>query len=116
LVAVAWADGTLEEPEQDMIDRLLWAFGANDEEEQELRTFAKQKRSLEDAPLAELSPSDRDLLLAHAALLTHADGAQTQPEKKILGALIKQLGFSKEHAKAIIGEARKRAARLAERM
>src|SRR3954469_16546706 len=31
LVAVAWADGTLAEPESGVIDSLLWAFGASDE-------------------------------------------------------------------------------------
>ena len=115
LVAVAWADGSLDEPEQDMIDRLLWAFGASDDEEKELREFAKQKRSLKNVPLSKLAEDDRELLLAHAALLTHADGEQSAPEKKVLGALIKELGFSKEQAKAVIVEARKRAAKLAER-
>jgi uncharacterized tellurite resistance protein B-like protein len=115
LVAVAWADGTLDEPEQDMIDSLLWAFAATDEEENELREFAKEKRTLQNVPLGELDHDDRELLLAHAALLTHADGAQTGPEKKVLGALVKELRFSKDQAKAVISEARKRAAKLAER-
>ena len=32
LVAVAWADGALAEPESGMIDSLLWAFGASEED------------------------------------------------------------------------------------
>lgn len=117
LIAVAWADGTLDEPEQSMIDGLLWAFEASDEEENELREFAEQKRTLaDDVPLADLSPDDRAILLAHAALLTHADGAQTQPEKKVLAALVKLLGYTNAEAKPIITEARQRAKRLAERL
>ena len=117
LVVVAWADGKLDAPEQSMIDGLVWAFDANEAEEQALAEFAQQPRTLaDDVPLAELGPADRELLLAHAALLTHADGAQTQPEKKTLAALVKLLGFSKDQAKAIIADARKRAPRLAERL
>ena len=117
LVAVAWADGKLDAPEESMIDGLVWAFGASEAEERELVEYAKHKRTLaQDVPLDELGPADRELLLAHAALLTHADGAQTQPEKKALAALVKLLGFSKDEAKAIIAEARRRAPRLAERV
>ena len=117
LVVVAWADGKLDAPEQSMIDGLVWAFDANEAEEQELVEFAQQERTLaDDVPLDELRAADRELLLAHAALLTHADGAQTQPEKKTLAALVKLLGFSKDEAKAIIADARRRAPRLAERL
>lgn len=117
LVAVAWADGKLDAPEESMIDGLVWAFDASQAEERELVEYAKHKRTLaQDVPLDELGPTDRELLLAHAALLTHADGAQTQPEKKALAALVKLLGFSKDEAKAIIAEARRRAPRLAERI
>ena len=75
LVAVAWADGTVKEPEVGMIDSLLWAFGASEEDEAELREFAKKKRTIkDDVPLDALAPSDRELLLAHAALVTQAVG------------------------------------------
>ncbi|MCC6215621.1 MAG: TerB family tellurite resistance protein [Polyangiaceae bacterium] len=112
LVAVAWADGTVAEPERGMIDGLLWAFGASDEEEIELRDYAAKKRSLdEDLPLAELGPSDRELLLAHAALLTHADGKQTKAEEKVLARLVEVLGFGAAAAKEIIGHAKERAGR-----
>jgi len=71
-----------------MIDSLLWAFGASDEDEAEVREFAKKKRTIkDDVPLADLSAEDRELLLAHAALLTHADGKQTKGEEKLSGVL-----------------------------
>lgn len=117
LVAVAWADGTVKEPEQGMIDGLLWAFGASDEDEAELREYAKKKRSLDgDLPLDQLSPQDRELLLAHAALLTHADGKQTKAEEKLLGKLIDKLGIADADAKRIVATARDRAKKLAERL
>jgi tellurite resistance protein len=117
LIAVAWADGDLGAPEQDMLEGLFWAFDASEDEERQLKEFAEVKRTLaDDVPLDDLNPDDRELLLAHAALLTHADGAQTQPEKKALAALVKLLGFTNDEAKPIISQARQRAARLAERL
>src|SRR5688500_6704609 len=81
LVAVAWADGKLEEPESGIIEGLLCGFDASDEEEREIVEYAKQKRTFkDDLPIAELSREDRELLLANAALLTHADGDQSAQE------------------------------------
>lgn len=114
LVAVAWADGTVAEPETGMIDGLLWAFGASEEDEAELREYASKKRSLDgDLPLDELGAADRELLLAHAALLTHADGKQTKAEEKVLARLVEALGFEASAAKDIIAHAKERAGRRA---
>ena len=114
LIAVAWADGTLDEPEQSIeIQAASW----DAEEEQELAEFAKSKRTLKkDVPAGELDDDDKALLLAHAALLTHADGQQTPDEKRVLTALVKHLGYTNADAKPIISEARTRAAKLAERL
>ena len=117
LVAVAWADGTVKEPEVGMIDSLLWAFGATDEDEAEIKEFAKKKRTIkDDVPLNDLSEVDRELLLAHAALLTHADGKQTKAEEKLLKDLSEHLGISAADAKRIASEARSRAERLASKV
>jgi tellurite resistance protein len=110
LVAVAWADGTVKEPEVGMIDSLLWAFGASDDDEAEIKEFAKRKRTIkDDVPLTDLAPVDRELLLAHAALLTHADGKQTKAEEKILKDLADHLGFSAADSRPIIEHAKERA-------
>ena len=117
LVAVAWADGTVKEPERGMIEGLLWAFGASDEDEQEILEYAKKKRTLaDDVPVDELEKADREQLLAHAALLTHADGKQTKGEEKVLAKLTEMLGFEKAQAKPIIEGARDRAKKLAEKI
>jgi tellurite resistance protein len=117
LVVVAWADGSVKEPEIGMIDSLLWAFGASDEEEAEIKEFAKKKRTIkDDVPLGELDKENRELLLAHAALLTHADGKQTKAEEKLLKDLSEHLGFSPADARPIIEQARDRAEKLAGRL
>jgi uncharacterized tellurite resistance protein B-like protein len=110
LVAVAWADGALAEPESGMIDSLLWAFGASDEQEAEIREFAQKKRTIKGDIVARALDQDaRELLLAHAALLTHADGKQTPAEAKLLKSLAEHLEFSDEDAKRIAEHAKERA-------
>jgi tellurite resistance protein len=117
LVAVAWADGVLDRPEAGMIDGLLWAYGADDAAEAELRDFANTRRTLKDCPLPEdLAAADKELALANAALLTHADGEQSAQEKRVLAELAKKLGFSMDAAKPIIASARDRAKKLASKI
>ncbi len=103
LVAVAWADGKLEAPESGVIEGLLCGFDATPEEEQEILDYAKARRTFEnDIPLAELSRDDRELLLANAALLTHADGEQSEQEKALLDKLVQVLGFTATEASEIL--------------
>jgi uncharacterized tellurite resistance protein B-like protein len=112
LVAVAWADGKVDGPESGVLEGLLAGFGASDEEETEILDWAKTARSLDDVPLAELNTEDRELLLANAALLTEADGEQSESEKEILQKLITLLGFTAEQAKPILESARDGALQL----
>src|SRR5687767_11708871 len=95
LVAVAWADGKLEKPESGVLEGLLVGFDATPEEEKEILEYASERRTLsEHIPLSELSSEDRELLLANAALLTHADGTQSDSERELLQKLVNLLGFS----------------------
>ncbi|HEY3497879.1 MAG TPA: TerB family tellurite resistance protein [Polyangiaceae bacterium] len=106
LVAVAWADGKLESGESSVIEGLLTGFDATDAEEREILEYARTRRTLEkDIPLAELSRDDRELLLANAALLTHADGEQSDSESALLDQLIEILGFTPEEADEILSGA-----------
>src|SRR5687768_6395481 len=113
LVAVAWADGKLAAPEAGVIEGMLCGFDASEEEERELLQYAKQRRTLTDAPIQELSPEDRELLLANAALLTHADGDQNELERALLQKLIGLLSLSEADAKHILESARDGALTLA---
>lgn len=105
LIAVAWADGKLESPESGVIEGMLSGFDATPEEEKELLDYARSRRGLDDIPLGELGKDDRELLLANAALLTHADGEQSESERATLDALVNLLGFGAEEARSIIDSA-----------
>jgi tellurite resistance protein len=107
LVVVAWADGKVARPEASVIEGLLSAFDASEEEEREILEFSKQKRTLrEDIPWRELSDEDRELLLANAALLTHADGEQSASEQELIEKLVGLLGFTAEEAQPILESVR----------
>jgi tellurite resistance protein len=103
LVAVAWADGQMAEGESGVIEGLLCGFDASDEEENEILEYAKTRRTLEnDIPLGELTEEDRELLLSNAALLTQADGDQSEAERTVLDRLAKMLGFDESQVDEIL--------------
>jgi uncharacterized membrane protein YebE (DUF533 family) len=117
LVAVAWADGKVAAPESGVIEGLLSGFDASEEEEREILLFAKQKRTLSaDAPLAELSRDERELLLANAALLTHADGEQSASEQELLTKLVSLLELDRELVAQILTSAEDGALTLGSRV
>lgn len=106
LVAVAWTDGKIEDGEAGVIEGLLSGFDASDEEEAEILEYAKKRRTLNDIPVGELTGEDRELLLSNAALITHADGEQTDDEAGVLSELVTLLGFSEDEAEEIISATR----------
>ena len=109
LVPVAWADGEFAEKEREMLEGLLEAYGATDAEKADVRTYASEKRTLEDINLQDLSAGDRRVLLQCAVLLTFADGEQHASESKLLGDLAVKLRIPDEEAKSVIAAAEERA-------
>lgn len=109
LVPVAWADGHFAEKEKEMLEALLDAYEATEDEKKQLREYAKEKRTIEDIDLQDLSAADRRVLLQHAVLLTFADGHQHADESKLLVDLATKLKVPADEAKAVIAEAEARA-------
>ena len=109
LVSVAWADGRVDDAENEIIDALLEAFDASASEAHEVRRYAATRRGIDDVPIADLSYDDRRILLQHAVLLTLIDGEQAESEKKILDELCRKLRIPEVEAKGIISMAERRA-------
>jgi uncharacterized tellurite resistance protein B-like protein len=106
LIAVAWADGRIEETETSVVEGMLAGFDASDAEERELVEYAKTPRTLDhDIPLGELDQDERELLLGNAALLTLADGKRSLEEARALSHLVKVLGLGDVQSRRIISEA-----------
>ena len=82
LVSVAWADGNFAAEEKEMVEALISAFDASEDEAKEIRSYAEQKRTIDDVPVTDLSTDDRRILLQHAVLLSYVDGEQHAAEKE----------------------------------
>jgi tellurite resistance protein len=112
LVAVAWADGRLDGEESEVIDALLSAFEIEGADADQIREYAKEKRTLDDVPLTDLSASDRRALLQHAVILTFIDGHQSEDEKVVLKDLVSRLRLPDAEAKVLLEASEQRAKRL----
>jgi uncharacterized membrane protein YebE (DUF533 family) len=112
LVCVAWADGVFADEEKEMVEALISAFEATDDEAAEIRTYASVKRTLDDIPLSDLSADDRRVLVQHAVLLTFVDGVQAESERAFITALCKRLRIPDDEAAALTEAAATRAKRF----
>lgn len=112
LVPVAWADGVFAEKEKETLEALLDAFHATEDERQEVRAYAAEKKSLDDINLQDLSADDRRILLQHAVLLSFVDGDQGDEERRFLDALVAKLKIPAEEAKELMVFAADRAKKL----
>lgn len=112
LVAVAWVDGVVHAGEQEHIEALINAFGADESEAEEIRAFASAPKGLVDIPITDLSRDDRRVLLNHAVVLTFMDGEQSEVERKVIGELREALRIPEGEAERVIEAASARARRL----
>ena len=92
-----------------MLDALLDAYEATPEEKKRLQDYAKEKRTLDDINLQDLSAGSRRVCLQHAVLLSFADGEQHPAESKLINELAAKLKIPADEAKAVISEAEARA-------
>ena len=112
LVSVAWADGVYAAEEREMVEALIAAFDANDDEAKHIRDYAEVKRTIDDVPVSDLSAEDRRVLLQHAVLLTYVDGKQDEAEKAFIGTLCDKLRIPGDEAKGLVEAAEARAKRF----
>jgi uncharacterized membrane protein YebE (DUF533 family) len=112
LIAMAWSDGRVDEEELEVVEALLDAFGADQQQAEEIRDWARTPRSLEDVDVSTLSVSDLELTLQHAVLLSYLDGEQSEKEVELLDRVMDKLGFTREAAAPILEAASERARAL----
>jgi tellurite resistance protein len=105
LIALAWADGRVDEEELEVVEALLDAYGANEEESELLRAWAGEPRTLDDVDTTGISVSDAELALQHGVLLTHIDGEQSADEVELINKFVDKLGLPEELAKPIMESA-----------
>jgi len=105
LTALAWADGRVDDEEQEVVEALIDAFGADATEAEEHRTWAKTPRTLDGIDVSCLARTDIQLALQHGVLLTYIDGVQSEAERKLIGDLVVRLGMSREEAAPLLESA-----------
>lgn len=111
LVSVAWSDGDFGASEREMLDALLVAFEASEEQAADIRKYAEQKRGLEDIPVEDLSADDLRILVHHAVLLTFIDGTQDANEKSFVEKMALHIGIPQAEVGPLIAAAEERAKR-----
>lgn len=109
LVPVAWADGHYADKEKEILTALLDAYEATDAEKTAILEYAKEKRTLDDINVQDLSAGDRRVLLQNAVLMSFADGEQHAEESKLLHDLAAKLRIPDDEAKTVMAEAEARA-------
>jgi uncharacterized tellurite resistance protein B-like protein len=112
LVSVAWADGVYAAEEREMVEALIAAFDANDDEADQIRAYSAEKKTIDDVPVSDLSADDRRILIQHAVLLTFVDGKQDEVEKAFIGTLCDKLRIPGDEAKPLVEAAEARAKRF----
>jgi uncharacterized tellurite resistance protein B-like protein len=112
LVPVAWADGVYAEKEKEMLEALLEAYRASETQKEAIREYAKEKKTIDDINLQDLSAADRRVLLQQAVLLTFVDGEQAPEEDAFLKQLGAKLRIPDDEAKQVMTEAADRAKKL----
>ena len=102
LVALAWADGRVDEEEMEVVEAMLDAYGADGDEAQEIRDWAGEKRSLDEVDVSGMDMNHLTAVLQHAVLLTYIDGEQSETEVKLLKDFIAKLGLTMDEAEPIL--------------
>ncbi|MFT5353544.1 MAG: tellurite resistance protein [Polyangiales bacterium] len=114
LVAVAWADGRVDDEEKEVIEALISSFELDGEDAESIREYAKEKRDIDDVSVSDLSATDRRMLLQHAVILSYVDGEQSEDEKLVLDRLVTKLKVPLEEAGPLLEAATVRAKRMLE--
>ena len=109
LIALAWADGRVDEEEMEVVEAMLDTFEADQETAEELREWAKTQRSLDDIDTEGLTKDEAGLVLYQAVLLTFIDGEQSTEEVELLEKFMAKLGLTEEEARPILERATARA-------
>ncbi len=112
LVALAWADGRVDEEEMEVVYAVIDAFNVGEELKEELVEWAKSPRTLDDVDTEDLTESDLELVLFQAVVLTYIDGEQSDKEVQLLNDFIAKIGMDKAQADAVLASATERAKEL----
>jgi len=109
LIATAWADGRVGDDEREVIETLLDAYGVTGGDAEQVRAWARTRRTLDQIDFAGMAEVDKVLLLQQAVFVTYIDGVQTEQELALLHDLARRLGIERSRANELIAATTARA-------
>jgi uncharacterized membrane protein YebE (DUF533 family) len=107
ILALAQADGTVDERETRLIDFLIDSYGLSPEEEQAVRAQTGASVDLERLAAVVTEPKDRARAYEVACLLAGMDDDESSSESALLEKLRPTLDIKASEAEAIAAKARK---------
>lgn len=102
LVAIGWADGHFADEEGEILEAMVAVFKVDAAGAAFMREYARIPRTLDDVPVAELSPDDRELLVRYAVILSYIDGEQDDDEREVIRGVVQKLGIPTDEAARLI--------------
>lgn len=115
LVAMAWADGKLDDSEKEGVRGAARVLNLPKELRDELDKLLEKPTPFDELLLEKLGPKDRAFAFVAAAWMAGADSDVAEKEKGLLDKLADRLGFSHEKRDELTGFARDLAPKAADR-
>jgi len=102
LLAVAWADGTIEPTERAMITEQVAQAGLDSETSTRLLGHLERPPHADDLELRPIAPESRRFIFEQAILLSLVDERQDAVELDVLGGLAERLGGSEQELEQVL--------------
>ncbi|MEP7125849.1 MAG: DUF533 domain-containing protein [Byssovorax sp.] len=107
LIAVAWADGRLDDKEREGVRGAAQALNLNKDLRDRLEQLIEKPAKVSELSLDALSPRDRAFAYVASAWMAHADGTLDPDEQALLDELGKALDFDEKRQAELMAIAEK---------
>jgi tellurite resistance protein len=106
LVAMAWADGRLDDDEKAGVRGAAQVFNLSKDSRDRIDSLLANAPAVEDAKVDKLSARDRAFAFVAAAWMAHVDGKLDPAEEKMLGEIGSKLDLGDARQKQLIETAK----------
>jgi uncharacterized tellurite resistance protein B-like protein len=107
LVAMAWADGRLDDSEKDGVRGAAQVFNLSKESRGRIDALLEKAPDVADAKTDSLSSRDKSFAFVAAAWMAHVDGKLVPEEEKVLAKIGTKLALDGARQKQLIEAAKK---------
>ena len=101
-VSMAWADGNVEQQEQNYLDTIIDTSTLSEDRKITLREYVQNGMSISDLETKDLSSKDKEQVINIAASIMVADGVILESEERVYEELVKLFGFNEKRSRRIL--------------